>query len=621
MAIEGRPHWETRFPQEVWPFFEDFRNALTVTWQHLGLPEPTEAQLQIGARLQYGADSAEWESLDEDSKRSLQDNPRSDIIRCYRGAGKSYITAAYGAWLLARNPRDEKILVVSATATKSKAFVSQLRALLSTMDIYKFLLDGKRERGETRRDQADRFDVTYSSLSQSPSVRAAAILGQVTGDRATTIVADDIEIVQNSATEDSREKIINVCREFDSIVKTEHGRGDIIYLGTPQTEESVYNRQVIEQDFSCFTIPVKYPTLEKLENYSLKMMDSEERVNILAYYLRSHHDTGKLNHGELTDPKRFSWEELAKLEGKGRAYFALQFMLDTSLSDAERYPLRQHDLVVFSTNPLKAPLTIQWGRHSDNKNLIHDIPNVGFTVDHFLRPLMVDTDWEPYESSVLFVDPAGRGADETAWAIIKTLNGIMYCLHVGGHAGDPAEAMMMIAADAKRFNVNVIEIEPNYGQGMWITAFGPILTKVWPGGCTVQESEWAKGKKEDRIIDTLEPVLTQHRLVVDETLVRADARSRDSDLAYSLLYQLTHITRDRGSLKHDDRLDALAGAVAHFQRNMGQDTNEAAQAVLDQRMQDEIDDFIENYSEGFRLGRRTRRGRKRDGYRTEVTMW
>jgi hypothetical protein len=80
---------------------------------------------------------------------------------------------------------------------------------------------------------------------------------------------------------------------------------------------------------------------------------------------------------------------------------------------------------------------------------------------------------------------------------------------------------------------------------MWVAAFQPILTKIWKGGATVQESEWARGQKEVRIIDTLEPVLTQHRLVVAESFLRDDAATEDCD--YAFLYQLTHITRDRGT--------------------------------------------------------------------------
>jgi hypothetical protein len=231
-----------------------------------------------------------------------------------------------------------------------------------------------------------------------------------------------------------------------------------------------------------------------------------------------------------------------------------------------------------------------------------------------LRPLFVDTEWEPYESKVLFVDPSGRGKDETAWAIVGALNGILYVLQCCGFASDPAEAMARIAVDAKKYNVSTIEVEPNYGQGMWVTAFQPILSNIWQGGCTVKESEWAKGQKEGRIIDTLEPVMAQHRLVLDEDLAKREARTEDH--TFSLLYQLTHITRDRGSLRHDDRLDALSGAVAHYMRSMGQDVDEAARGVLRQRMDDEIDDFMEFMEGGAIMGRS--RGRMRDGVRTEV---
>ncbi len=622
--IDNKPHWQTPFPEELWPAFEDFRNFLAIVWHHLGLPQPTEAQYEIAHRLQYGYDTAEAKELDSHRLTSLFENPREDIVRCFRGAGKSYITSAFAIWRLMRNPRDEKILVVSAAGSKAKEFVSQTKGIISSMPILQWLIEGAREKGAARRDQADQFDVSGSSLSQSYSVAARGITSQITGSRATLLIADDIEVEKNSLTEEARQRIVRVVQsDFVPITKTEHGKGDIILLGTPQTEESIYNVLVKAMQFRTFTIPVRYPSVDKLKNYVLRDEETGEDVNILAPYLIHKHDQGLLEYGGVTDT-RFGHDEMVSIESKGRATYALQYMLDTSLSDAERYPLRQFDLVVFSTNPVKAPLQVQWGRDSDKKNQIRDISNLGFSGDHFLRPLFTDTDWESYDGTVLFVDPAGRGKDETAWAIVATLNGIMYVLHVGGLKGDPAEAMQQIAVDAKRFSVNVVEVEPNYGQGLWVTSFGPILQKVWPGGCTIQESEWAKGHKEGRIIDTLEPVMTQHRLVMDEALIRSDVKSTDH--VYSLMYQLTHITRDRGCLKHDDRVDALAGAVAYWQKSMGQSVDEARQGVLDSRWEQEIEDFMEMAQGGFagrELGSNvvSIRGRRRaDGSRSVVTQ-
>ena len=605
LLVDGEPHWRSVFPEEVHPAFEDFRNFLYLVWDHLGLPEPTLAQYQIAHRLQYGVDSTE--------EGEAVSGPREAIIRCFRSLGKSYITSAFAVWRLMRNPRDEKVMVVSASGSKAKEFVAQTKGILESMELVQWLLVGPRESGATRRDMADQFDVAGASLSQSYSVAARGISGMLTGQRSTCLIADDIEVERNSLTEDARQRIIKVIQnDFVPITKTEHGKGDIIFLGTPQTEESIYNVLVKEMGFRCYTIPVRYPQANKLQNYLLTHTDTGREVDILASYLRRQHEDEEINYGESTDT-RFGEDELVAIESKGRSAFALQFMLDTSLSDAERYPLKQHDLVVMSLSPLKAPLTCQWGRHNDKANYVTDIPNLGFSGDHFLRPLFVDPEWDSYESKVLFVDPAGRGADETAWAVVSVLNGIMYIVDVGGFSGDPTEAMTRIAVTAKKFDVQTVEVEPNYGQGMWVAAFQPILSDVWPGGCTVVESEWAKGQKETRIIDTLEPVLTQHRLVIDEALARREARADDHK--YSLLYQLSHITRDRGSLKHDDRLDALAGAVAHYMRSMAQDVDEAAKGVMQQRMDDEIDDFVDFMEAGAPLAPR---GKRRDGYRTEV---
>lgn len=616
LMADDRPHWELSVPEELWPIYEDFRNFLAVCWDHLGLPEPTPAQYEIAHRLQYGADSAEWDQLDAEAREQLFTRHREDVIRCFRSLGKSYITSAYAIWRLMRNPRDEKVLVVSASAKKAKDFVSQTRGIIQSLVLCQWLLDGPRESGAPRRDQADQFDVAGASLSQSHSVIAAGITSQITGARATILIADDIEVERNSLTEEARSRIIrSIESDFIPITKTEHGRGDIIFLGTPQTEESVYNVLVVEKGFRCLCIPVRYPTRDKRKNYRLTTVDGHD-VDILAPYLEQWAEEGRLTPGAPTDT-RFGEEELIALEAKGRATFALQMMLDTSLSDAERYPLKQYDLVVFSTNPLKAPLTVQWGRHTDRKNVIHNIPNMGFSGDHLLRPLFTDSEWANYDGKVLWVDPSGRGKDETAWAVLASLNGMLYALEVNGHAGDPAEAMQMIAMDARKFDVNVIEVEPNFGDGMWQTAFGPVLQRIWPGGCTLQEAPWASGQKERRILDILEPVMTQHRLVINEAVVEREAKADTP--GYSLMYQLTHLTRERGALKHDDRIEALAGAVAHFQLTIGQDQQQAAQAVREQRMEEELEDYWEMFEYGVTGRRGAFRGPKQaDGTRPLV---
>lgn len=583
------PHWVIKCPEEQWELYESFPLFLDRVWEHLGLPAPTPAQLEIAHRLQFGYDSYEDLILDEAAKATLRDEPREDIIRAFRGLGKSYVTSAFVIWLVMRNPRDEKVLVVSATSGKAKEFVSQTKGIIASMPMLQWLLQGERELGATRRDTAEEFDVAGSSLSQSYSIAARGITGQITGSRATTLVADDMEIEKNSKTEDARERILNVVRsDFVPITKTEHGKGDIIFLGTPQTEESVYNILVVEMGFRCMTIPVRFPSKEKLQNYVM-ITSGRESKDILAPYLRGLHKDGKLNYGQPTD-SRFGAEELIGIESKGASAFALQYMLDTSLSDAERYPLKLHDLVVMSANSAKAPRALAWGLDTDRKNIIKDIPNMGFSGDHLLGPLFVDREWTDYEQLICFVDPAGRGKDETAWAILGQLNGLIYLIDLQGEVGDPATAMARIAVDCKKYQVREVLVEPNYGQGMWVTAFQPILEKAWEkNSCSVKEADWSSAQKEAKIIDTLEPVLTAHRLVVDHGMLKRD--SKIDDRVYSFMYQLTHITRDRGALRHDDRLDAVAGGVAHFLKSMSVDS-EVAKAEQKQVEMDELIDAL-----------------------------
>ena len=547
--------------QQTDPISSDFRNFLFLVWQHLNLPEPTKAQYEIAKFMQSG-----------DTTRYDPTIGRADIIRAFRGVGKSYIACAYTLWWLYKDPVNEKILVVSASASKAKEFVAQAKAILMTFDLLKHMRPN-----DDQRNSFDRFDVRQASLSQSPSLKASGITGQITGSRASRIIADDIEIQNNASTEQARHTLMRAVAEFEAIKIPAHYENkklvrpsaDVLFLGTPQTEESIYNRLVRERNYTSYCVPARYVPEDKLNVYYIKRDDGIS-INILAPFIKEQTSLA----GRPVDPERFGEDDLISREAKGKSFFALQYMLDTTLSDANRYPLKQQDLIVLGVNATKAPITIQWGKDSDKKNVRNDIPNVGFTGDILLAPLFIDSDWREYTGSMLFVDPSGRGADETAWAIVKTLNGVLYVNRIGAHQGDVADAYLKIAQDAKHYNVNMIHIEPNFASGVWIAGFSPVLQKVWAGGCTVAEAEWARGKKEERIIDTLEPVMNTHRLVIDESVARDQ----------TFIYQLTHITRQRGSLKHDDRIDALAGAVSYFQKVLELDMTKASEELKEQEL-------------------------------------
>ena len=130
---------------------------------------------------------------------------------------------------------------------------------------------------------------------------------------------------------------------------------------------------------------------------------------------------------------------------------------------------------------------------------------------------------------------------------------------------------------AKEHNVTKVFVESNYGDGMFSELFKPILYPIHP--CTIEEVEHHTNK-ERRIIDTLEPVMSRHKLVVSRYVIEKDYKTsyQAKDLssgknkdAYSLFYQMTHINYDKDCLVHDDRLDALAIGVASFSERMNRD--------------------------------------------------
>jgi hypothetical protein len=138
---------------------------------------------------------------------------------------------------------------------------------------------------------------------------------------------------------------------------------------------------------------------------------------------------------------------------------------------------------------------------------------------------------------------------------------------------------------AKEHKVNEIVVESNFGDGMFVELLKPILRKVH--ACTIEEVRHST-QKEKRIIDTLEPVMTGHKLVVDPKVIQEDYETsqvypKDHALKYQLVYQMTRLTRERGAVTHDDRLDALSIAVGYWTQQMAQD---ASDRILERKEED-----------------------------------
>ena len=86
--------------------------------------------------------------------------------------------------------------------------------------------------------------------------------------------------------------------------------------------------------------------------------------------------------------------------------------------------------------------------------------------------------------------------------------------------------------------------------------------------------------------------MNQHRLVVDDALIREDFTKHDQD--HRLFFQMSRLTRDKGSLRHDDLLDCLAMAVNYWTSVMDVDLNRANKEHKDTMLQQELDKFMES---------------------------
>ena len=526
----------------------DFRVFTYVVWRHLNLPDPTPVQVDIA--------------------NYLQNAPRRAVIEAFRGVGKSWLTSAFVCWVLLNDPQ-KKILVVSASKERADAFSSFVKRLINEIPILQHL-----KPKEGQRDSVIAFDVGAAKPDHSPSVKSVGITGQITGSRADLLIADDVEVPNNSATQMMRDKLAESVKEFDAILKP---GGRIIYLGTPQTEMSLYN-QLPERGYELRIWPALYPELAQVMKYQGRLAPSVTlKLEEDATYA-----------GKPTDPKRFHEEDLMERRASyGRAGFALQFMLDTSLSDADRYPLKVSDLVIQNLNPTLGHLKVAWAAAPEV--CINDVPNVALTGDRFYRPMWHSDDMSEYTGSVMSIDPSGRGKDETGFAIVKALAGNLFVTECGGLVGGyELETLEGLAYAAKRNQVKEIVIEANFGDGMFSQLLKPVLGRIYP--CTITEVKHST-QKEARIIDTLEPVMSSHRLIVDQKVIQKDFDTAP-DIKYSLFYQMTRLTRDRGAIVHDDRLDALAIAVNYWVETMGRDNNKASREIKDAATNKELKKFM-----------------------------
>ncbi|MFJ4131881.1 phage terminase large subunit [Pseudomonas cyclaminis] len=536
---------------------------LFVLWRALNLPKPTKCQIDMARTLSDG-------------------KQRRFILQAFRGIGKSFITCAFVVWKLWNNPQ-LKFLIVSASKERADANSIFIKRII---DLLPFLAELKT--GPGQRDSSLSFDVGPAKPDHSPSVKSVGITGQLAGSRADILIADDVEVPNNSATQSARDHLGELVKEFDAILKPGEA-STIIYLGTPQTEMTLY-RELESRGYVTTIWPARYPKDQK---------DRESYGHRLAPMIANELEADGTLYWKPTDPVRFDDTDLRERElSYGKGGFALQFMLNPNLSDAEKYPLKLRDFIVGRFSLDTAPTTLQWLPNGNNE--AKGLPNVGLKGDRFHRYETVGQASAPYSAKILVIDPSGRGKDETGYAVLYMLNGYIFLMDWGGFRGGYDDKTLQALADiGKRFKVNEVIIEGNFGDGMYVKLFSPVMTRTHR--CAVTEVK-SKGQKELRICDVLEPVLGSHKLVVSEDVITRDYETAlnidgTTDIKYSGFYQLSRITKDRGSLAHDDRLDALAIGVQFFTEAMEKDSEVGASEMLEEYLMHHMEDPLMGFED------------------------
>ena len=498
-------------PQEM---LDDFRNHLWACFKHLGLGEPTPAQYAMAERLQNYATDMQ--------------------LQAGRGFGKSVITACLASWFLLRDP-NATIMVVSATGNKAAEFISMTRKILDLVPYCEHLRPG-----DNTTDNAFAFNVeARTKIGQDKSCFARGISSQITGSHADYVIADDVEIEGNCETANAREKLLNKVAEFEQIRNV---GGRVIFLGTPQIKDSIYNHLKVGYKVT------KFPAVMPDKNDIAETEDVDEWVLGL-----------NLEPNMPTQPERFPEDILLERMAKiGPKLFALHYKLDTSLADFEKYPLRLSDLIVIDVNPEVCPEKLIWSKSQPMKG----VPTFGLSGDLIYEPMWVSDTYVPYMQRVMYVDPSGRGEDETAVCVGSFANGYIFIHELIGYPGGYEKPILKkIAKLAYEYGVNHICVESNFGDAMYCQLLAPVVTEVC--GRVAIEDYRVTGRKEARIIEYLEPVMSSHRLVFDRKAISQEETQK----------QITRIFDKKGALPKDDRVDVLAATVHHWEGMLSKDVD------------------------------------------------
>lgn len=533
----------------------------------------------------------------------MQTGPRLRMVMAQRGEAKSTLAALYAVWRLVQRPNC-RVLVVSGGEKQASEVAILIIRLITSWDILEYLRPDKLAGDRT---SVEAFDVHWAlkGLDKSPSVACIGITANLQGKRADLLIADDIETSKNGLTAVQRGQLLVLSKDFSSICT----HGDILYLGTPQTKDSIYNT-LQARGFEVRIWPGRFPTAEEQAKYGDRLAPFlSERIKADPSITRGGGLDG--SKGQPSDPGRYTEAALCDKElDQGPEGFQLQYMLDTSLADATRQQLKLENLLVANYDWERLPeVQVYQAAPKYAAVLPADFP---IALTTMYNPVPVDCKFmPPKEAPMMFIDPAGGGADELSFAVSCAVGPYIHLLDVQGWKGGMCDTnVAYIVLALVKYGIQLVRVESNMGHGLFeinlrseigrairelsdnsksivadalrstgvnIAKMIDHLTKVGIVG------EYSTGQKERRIIDSFVSATQRHKVVVHQQVFQSDTacgrqHSIEKRTQYSFFYQFANITTDRGSMPHDDRLEAAAGAVRHWKGVLVQDEDKAAEA-------------------------------------------
>jgi len=511
-----------------------------------------------------------------------------------RGLGKTYFCALVcAAWNLFRDS-ECKILFISKSIRHAKKSLKLLKQWLVSAPFLRHLYAHK---SVGKAAVGCRWDITMIDVltsdkaNRTPSIEAIGIESQLPGTRSGLVIADDIETEETCKTAEGRENVWTKAKELINIAT--YGLCEILYVGTFFHADSIYcrlNRIRLGGKRKIYHFRT-YPILAPTPDESKEMLNVDPQIT---------HELSirKLKPGDKVFPSSHSDLFIEIHKAHGATHWYRQYMLIPTELDDLVYPLKLEQFIVFDNVPRdKAPISISWGKADSNNQSteIDDIPMV-VSGSKFRRPIYFDPVWAPYERTVMWIDPAGKGRDRTAYCIGSALGGYIWLKEIHGFTpgtGYDDEVLATIAQRALYHRVHEVGVESQFGGGMMEPLLhfhlqrlfvqpdeDPNLPLGW--ACSV-EGKPSRGQKNQRICDNLQGPMNGHRVVLDRK-VASYPRFQE---------QCARITEKPGGLTNDDEIEAASEVVFWLRETIGIDAAEVAKRYKEEleRRQWEIDEL------------------------------